>query len=167
MEIKYLVCLLPPENIAAEITVVQRQILRRTGHPGALALPPHLPLYYSEEIPESPNTQLLPQPGPAKTIGWRQVEGTLFLEVAPATQIQDLFSSIFGVSKDGYSPAYPGILMSLSDKIEALFSALPEPPKLSWQTSTLSCLKIESEHEIWWQNVSVEYLWGNKLKRRL
>lgn len=160
----FLILIMPPSNIRSKVYTYQVSLFQKTGHPAALALPPHIPVAFYEQPPETPGSQVQLQPlesnGGIILSSWR------YIEIQPLDEIKRLRSMLPPADTEEWYPTLRGIPVTAA----ALDKAPQEKdvPFIRWKTSEMVCMNLRIENQTnWWEYLEYTPIWRVKLKRRI
>jgi hypothetical protein len=160
----FLVSIIPPSNIRSTIYAYQLSLFRETGRPAALALPPHLPIAFYENPPDSPGSLIQMQS--FESGGFVIIPPWRLIEVQPFAEIERLRSVLPAADTGEWYPVMCGI--PVSDAALECATREDQAPVVRWRTSQLVCMDLQVENqERWWEYVEYTPIWRVKLKRRI
>jgi hypothetical protein len=170
----YLVALIPPGSVEAEMGKVQAALFAEHGLASAQALPPLIPVAF---IPEVPARGFLADLERSVHAGWRArvaghawVEGWLFILADTGGLWAGLRARALaaaGGAPRGPFPAAEGFCLGCADaEPERRPRITPTPPELSFSSCALAIMRFESPRDEWWRELYWETLEEKPLRGR-
>ena len=173
----YLCALLPPSNIAAEVSCVQRSLFTAHGLCSALALPALVPVSFHDRLPDAGTldrvVEVLGRIQPFVIGQYTVVGDSLFLDLETANQWEAIRSVMSGlpqgtVTAGGIIPLHEGLFVScLEGSVEssALRAGLGEFGLRRFSTFRVVFLRILTHSTPWWDHVQWMIPFERRLKR--
>lgn len=175
--VEYLSALLPPSNIAREVSQIQQYLFERYGFCSALALPVLAPIHYhSEDVNKAILAQsiLRLRALPVVVKGYRAEAGCLYLDfdtdVWPDLQLVLSDLSPSAGPQTTLPQGHSGFYLSCVEQPQALTAILADLPCFSlrrFASYSIALLRIEASAGTWWQQVYWHVLSETKLRRAL
>ncbi len=158
----FLYAILPPGNLAGEITRVRKLLFSKYGIVSALAFPSVIPLGFSLLSPDK-----LPggrKPAPRQMAGKSvspllSVENTLFFPVELNEWESDFINKQHLISAPGLPSGlsflpFPAFFMGICESSTDFISMKEFSIEIRWKRAAYICYKMETdEPECWWENV--------------
>ena len=157
----FLVALIPPGSVEAEIGKVQAGIFAEHGIASAQCLPPLVPVAF---VPPPPPGGLLARLEKSVAAGWvarvtgvSWVEGSLFAIVETGGHWQTLHDSARHLAAEPQDRPFPeaeGFFLGCMNASPELRPRIaPSVPLLSFSSCTIALLRLESPRDEWWREL--------------
>ena len=168
----HLIAILPPGNVARKIIDIQKELFYRYGKTAGLALPPFIPVAFLKKTPsDSLFSKPLTTEDPVTYTSQWAVEGeACYLRTSNFKTWKKMQHIFGGGDRDSPQlvPLFPGFFIYLDqdeDSKPVSLETLPEIPALTWKTSRIAVICIETQtYPHWWENVLVTIKRESKLR---
>jgi hypothetical protein len=163
----YLLVILPPSNIAKQVTNIKKKIYSETGLYSALALPPFIPLNILtlENASDTFHSTEIERSWEIKTEEFVNLKDNIFLKVNHPENIFNLRDA-----EESIIPLYPGFFIcslksqEITQSFREIKKSLPVP-ELNFRSFSLAILKITFPDNNPWDEICWEITEERKLRK--
>jgi len=166
----FLLAIIPSEDIAINIQKLRTLILRKFGLASSRTLPEIIPIAFIKETIGKEQFKNLSISSEMKSLEFISTDtNDIYLEINNLDFTNTIRDKISNYKSSGFMPLKTGFyIASAENDLDAgniiTFLKIEQKKQLTWKKNNLELIKIETSNTIWWENISWETLWEQKIK---